>query len=71
MLRVGGAGTAIAEAIVEVSGELITTYESGASPYSRPSAYGFGLVTGRMWASTHMTCTPIASLGLAPDPEAG
>ena len=61
----------MAEAIVEVSGELIATYESGASPYSRPSAYGFGLLTGRMWASTHMTCTPIASLGLAPDPEAG
>ncbi|MET8520585.1 hypothetical protein [Nocardioides sp. NPDC004968] len=61
----------MAEAIVEVSGELITTYESGASPYSRPSAYGFGILTGRMWASTHMTCTPIASLGLAPDPEAG
>ena len=61
----------MAEAIVEVSGELIATYESGASPYSRPSAYGFGILTGRMWASTHMTLTPIASLGLAPDPEAG
>lgn len=61
----------MAEAIVEVSGELITTYESGASPYSRPSAYGFGLLLGRMWASTHMTCTPIASLGLAPDPGVG
>ncbi|GGU20563.1 hypothetical protein [Nocardioides albus] len=61
----------MAEAIVEVSGELITTYESGASPYSRPAAYGFGILIGRMWASTHMTCTPIASLGLAPDPGAG
>ena len=61
----------MAEAIVEVEGELITTYESGASPYSRPSAYGFGLLIGRMWASTHMTITPIASLGLEPDPEAG
>lgn len=61
----------MAEAIVEVAGELITTYESGASAYSRPSAYGLGILIGRMWASTHMTCTPIASLGLAPDPGVG
>ncbi|MEI7056378.1 hypothetical protein WBG06_11225 [Nocardioides sp. CCNWLW239] len=61
----------MAEAIVEVSGELITTYESGASPYSRPSAYGLGILIGRMWASTHMTCTPIEALGLAPDPGVG
>ncbi|GGR44715.1 hypothetical protein J2S40_004066 [Nocardioides luteus] len=61
----------MAEAIVEVAGDLITTYESGASSYSRPAAYGFGILIGRMWASTHMTCTPIAALGLAPDPEAG
>lgn len=61
----------MAEAIVEVSGELITTYESGASPYSRAAAYGFGIFIGRMWASTHMTCTPIASLGLAPDSSGG
>lgn len=52
------------EAIVEVDGTLVATYESGAAPYSRPSARGFGYLLGRMWPSAYMTRTPLSALGL-------
>lgn len=50
----------MAEAIVEVDGELIATYESGSAAYSKPSKWFLPF----MWAGTHLTRTPMSVLGL-------
>jgi len=50
----------LAEGVAEVGDEFFVTYQSGARLYSRGSS------RGQTWPSAHMTCTPLAKLGLEP-----
>ncbi|MFT4188593.1 MAG: hypothetical protein QM621_08415 [Aeromicrobium sp.] len=60
----------MSEGIVELDGELVVTYESGAAAYSRPFD---GLVDGErrrgrpetMWPLARLTHTPLAEVGLS------
>ncbi|MCF6377856.1 hypothetical protein L2K70_09585 [Nocardioides KLBMP 9356] len=63
----------MAEGIVEVDGDVITTYESGAGAYQEAdgtSGWWWGLDDNRdLWPSTHMTRTPLSDLGIGQDLE--
>jgi hypothetical protein len=63
----------MAEGIAEVDGDIVATYESGAGKYSDTD--GFGPDWGSfdddedLWASEHMTRTPLSELGLSEEVE--
>ena len=63
----------MAEGIVEVDGDVITTYESGAGPYQDAdgtSGWWWGVDDNRdLWPSTHMTRTPLSDLGVGQELE--
>jgi hypothetical protein len=67
----------MAEGIVEVDGQLVATYESGASPYQHAKASDWldrlfgGNDDDELWASPFMTQTPLSALGLTPEGSAG
>ena len=51
----------MAEGVVAVPDGILTTYESGALPYSEPLS---GQSLEDLWAGMHMTTTPYSELGL-------
>ncbi|HEY1134650.1 MAG TPA: hypothetical protein VGE77_08730 [Nocardioides sp.] len=58
--------------VVEVDGEIITTYESGAEEFDRAKRDSLqdllaGADHGNLWPMTHMTRTSLEDLGLSPD----
>lgn len=63
----------MSEGIVEVDGDVLTTYESGAGHYQHAdgtSGWWWGLDDNRdLWPSTHMTRTPLSDLGVGQDLE--
>ena len=64
----------MSQGVVEVDGELITTYESGAEEFDHPttgnSGWFWGLDDYRdLWANPNMTRTPLSELGLTGDVE--
>jgi hypothetical protein len=67
----------MAEGVVEVDGELVATYESGAGEYDHAKSSNWldGLFGGNdddeLWASPFMTKTPLSALGLTPDGTSG
>ena len=67
----------MAEGIVEVDGQLVATYESGADQYQHAKASDWldrlfgGNDDDELWASPFMTQTPLSALGLPPDGTAG
>ncbi|MBB3090482.1 type VII secretion target [Nocardioides albus] len=67
----------MAEGIVEVDGEIITTYESGSGAYRDPGSRSFAeWLRGEhpdadLWSSPYMTRTPLSELGLEPDGAGG
>ena len=61
----------MAEGVVEVDGNLVTTYESTADKYSDDGS-DWGWVPGvpdddDLWANPYLTVTPLAALGLSAD----
>ncbi len=61
----------MAEGVVEVDGQLVTTYESTAQKYDNDGS-DFGWVPGvpdddNLWANPYLTMTPLAALGLGAD----
>lgn len=63
----------MAEGVVEVDGNLVTTYESTADKYSDDGS-DWGWVPGvpdddDLWANPYLTVTPLAALGLSTDFE--
>lgn len=57
----------MAQSVVEVDGNLVVTYESGAAEYSTTPGIGWlwGVPDdGSLWASPYMTTTPLEELGL-------
>jgi hypothetical protein len=63
----------MAEGVVEVDGNLVTTYESSAGTYSDDGS-DWGWVPGvpdddDLWANPFLTITPLSALGLAADFE--
>jgi hypothetical protein len=67
----------MAEGIVEVDGQLVATYESGADQYQHAKASDWldrlfgGNDDDELWASPFMTQTPLSALGLTPDGTPG
>jgi hypothetical protein len=64
----------MSEGVVEVDGELLTTYESGAATYDDAGTGAAGWLWGvpdddGLWATQHMTRTPLSELGLTEDLE--
>ncbi|KGN33950.1 hypothetical protein N802_07680 [Knoellia sinensis KCTC 19936] len=64
----------MSQGIVEVDGELIVTYESGAEKFDSPSGWNLGKLWGvddyrDLWANPYMTRTPLSELGLKGDFE--
>lgn len=63
----------MAEGVVEVDGQLVTTFESTADTYSDDGS-SFGWVPGvpdddELWANPFLTRTPLSALGLSADFE--
>jgi hypothetical protein len=61
----------MAEGVVEVDGNLVTTYESSAEHYSNDGS-DWGWVPGvpdddDLWANPYLTVTPLSALGLGAD----
>ncbi len=64
----------MSQGVVEVDGELVTSYESGAGEFSDPGSGGWGWVWGvpdgdGLWANPYMTRTPLSELGLVEEVE--
>ncbi|MEJ7833307.1 MAG: hypothetical protein WKF79_10350 [Nocardioides sp.] len=64
----------MSEGLVEVDGELVTSYESGAEKYSESGTGALGWLWGvpdgdSLWANPYMTRTPLSELGLSEDFE--
>ncbi|GAB3086684.1 hypothetical protein [Nocardioides zeae] len=62
----------MSQGIVEVDGQIVTTYESGAEEFDDAGTGAFGWLWGvpdddGLWASPHMTRTPLSELGLSAD----
>lgn len=65
----------LSQGVVELDGQLITSYESAAEEYSESSANGLGwwwgvpdhYVDETLWANPYYTRTPLDALGLAPE----
>ena len=60
----------MSQGVVEVDGEIIATYESGAEEFDHPSTGNSGWFWGLddyrdLWANPHMTRTPLSELGLS------
>ena len=64
----------MSQGVVEVNGELVVTYESGAEKYDHMSTGKFGWLWGvpdddSLWANPFMSRTPLSELGLSEDFE--
>jgi len=64
----------MSQGVVEVNGELVVTYESGAEEFDTASALHGGWWWGQndysdLWANPHMSRTPLSEVGLTQDLE--
>ncbi|WP_426245422.1 WXG100 family type VII secretion target [Nocardioides sp. LHG3406-4] len=64
----------MSQGVVEVNGDLVVTYESGAEEYDHMKSGDWGWLWGvpdddSLWANPYMTRTPLSDLGLTEDFE--